>query len=89
MEKAISWKPTGGESDILQRKITFNDNISRDVLHIIKPTLNSIKKEIKKDINNYIEKQWENKLKKTNISSDPKDWHNIKTILGMEKEKIE
>ena len=54
----------------------------------IKPTLNSIKKEIKKDINNYREKQWENKLRKIKISSDPKDWRNIKNILGMEKEKI-
>ena len=55
----------------------------------IKPTLNSIKKEIKKDINNYREKQWENKLRKIKISSDQKDWRNIKNILGMEKEKTE
>ena len=54
----------------------------------IKPTLNSIKKEIKKDIINYREKQWENKLRKIKVSSDPKDWRNIKNILGMEKDKI-
>ena len=47
----------------------------------IKPTLNSFKKEIQKDINNYL-----NYLK---ISSDPKNWRNIKNIIGMEKEKIE
>ena len=55
----------------------------------IKPTLNLIKKEIKKDINNYREKQRENKLRRVRISSDPKDWQNIKNILGMEKEKTE
>ena len=55
----------------------------------IKPTWNLIKKEIKKDINNYREKQWGNKLKRVRISSDPKDWRNIKKILGMEKEKSE
>ena len=37
----------------------------------IKPTLNSIKKEIKKDMNNYRDKQWENKLRKIKISSNP------------------
>ena len=47
----------------------------------IKPTLNPFKKEIQKDINNYL-----NYLK---ISSDPKNWRNIKNIIGMEKEKIE
>ena len=47
----------------------------------IKPTLNSFKKEIQKDINNYL-----NYLKN---SSDPKNWRNIKNIIGMEKEKIE
>ena len=46
-----------------------------------KPTINSFKKEIQKDINNYL-----NYLK---ISSDPKNWRNIKNIIGMEKEKIE
>ena len=35
------------------------------------------------------QKQWENKLKKIKISTDPKDWRNIKNILGMEKEKSE
>ena len=32
-------------------------------------------------------KKWENKLKKVRISSDPKDWRNIKNIPGMEKRK--
>ena len=51
--------------------------------------MNLIKKEIKKDINDHREKDWENKLKKVRISSDPKHWRNIKNILGMEKEKTE
>lgn len=34
----------------------------------IKPSFNLIKKEIKKGINDYRDKQWENKFKKTRIS---------------------
>ena len=55
----------------------------------IKPSFNVIKKEIKRDIKEYRAKQWENKLKKIKILSDPKDWQNIKNILGMDKEKTE
>ena len=44
--------------------------------------------EIKKDINNYREKQWENKLRKIKISSDPKDWRNIKNTLRWKKRKL-
>ena len=40
-------------------------------------------------MNDYREKQRENKLKRVRISSDPKDWWNIKNVLGMEKEKTE
>lgn len=55
----------------------------------IKPSLNLIKKETKKDVNDYRDKQWENKLKKIRILSDPKDWRNINNILGMGKDKTE
>ena len=55
----------------------------------IKPSLDLIKKETKKDVNDYRDKQWENKLKKIRILSDPKDWRNIKNILGMGKDKTE
>ena len=40
----------------------------------IKQSLNLIKREIKKEINDYRDKQWENKIKKIRISSDPKGW---------------
>ena len=79
--------------EYIRQKI--NNKHSLRILYIrtkdqnIKVTLNSIKKEIKKDINNYREKQWENKLRKIKISSDPKDWLNIENIIGMEKEKTE
>ena len=53
----------------------------------IKPSfLTSVKKGIKKDITDYRDKQWETKLKKIKISSD---WQNIKSILGMSKEKMD
>ena len=42
-----------------------------------------------KDITNYRDKEWESKLKKIKNSSDLKDWHNIKNILGFAKLKIE
>ena len=80
-------------SEYIREKIKNKRNLRRLYIQTkdqnIKPTLNSIKKEIKKDINNYREKQLENKLRKIKILYDPKDWRNIKNILGVEKKKTE
>ena len=79
-------------SEYIRQKIKSKRSLRRLYIQTnnqnIKQTLNSIKKEIKKDTSNQREKQWENSLRKIKISSDPKYWRNIKIFLGWKKRKL-
>ena len=58
--------------EYIRQKIKMERSLKRLYIQTkdisIKPSFNLIKKEIKKGINDYRDKQWENKFKKTRIS---------------------
>ena len=55
---------------------------------MLKRKLNKLKKEIKNEIKIERGIQWEKKFKKVKISSNAKDWKEIKNILGLGKSKL-